>query len=164
MLARGILVLAVLALLLVACGGNAPGQPSTSTAQSAKPLDCGKDRKGSKAAVRQLFAVLRSGDEERVLDALATGGRFEWLSVYDKSGKAIVSGRANRKAAAAAVADFGGLPLRATDFQNIDKPSRTMDYGFSGTWGGRKMGGKGAIDCSQGRSRVLSIALPFNVR
>jgi len=72
--------------------------------------------------------------------------------------------RNKRRATAAAVADHGGLPLRVTDFMNIDRPSRTMDFGFHGTWRGMKAVGKGALDCDQGRARVLSVGLRANVK
>ena len=156
--------LVVTSLLVSACGNSASGD--TSSSQDSTPaavLDCGTGEAGSKHAVRQFFSVLRSGDEQRVLDALAKGGRFEWLTVYDKRRKPIVDVRGNRRAAAAAVADYGGLPLRATNFMNIDRPSATTDFGFEGTWRARAMVGKGALDCDQGRARVLSIKLPFKV-
>ena len=72
-----------------------------------------------------------------MLNALATDGRFELIAVLDENGsKAIVDVLRNRRVAAAVVADYGGLPLRVTDFMNIDKPSRTTDFGFFGTWRG----------------------------
>lgn len=165
MLPRGIAVVVAVACAFVpqACGGSTPGR-ALSVADTSPPLDCGNDKGGSKRAVHQFFAVLRSGDEERILDALARGGRFEWISVTDRSGEAVVLARGNRRKAAAAVADLGGLPIRAARFQNVDRPSRTMDFGLrTGLWDGRRMGGKGAIDCVQGRGRVLSLALPFRV-
>jgi hypothetical protein len=152
--------------LLAGCGDDASGDPTPESAAAGKPLDCGQGKRGSKAAVRRFFAVLRSGDERRVLRALATGGRFEWIWVADKSGDTIVDVRGGhqRRAAAAAVADYGGLPLRVGEFQNIDRPSRTMDFGYRGTWRGRGMIGKGALDCRQGRARVLTVGLPFDVK
>lgn len=157
-------ILVVAMALVSACGGDASGGGPPDTASTSGPLQCGQTKKGSKRAVRTFFAALRSGDEQRVLDALATGGRFEWLNVGDKDGTPVLpSLRNKRRATAAAVADYGGLPLRVTDFMNIDRPSRTMDFGFYGTWRGRKAVGKGALDCEQGRARVLSVALRFNV-
>jgi hypothetical protein len=158
-------VLAVALMLVSACGGDASGGGPTNAASAPGPLDCGQVRDGSKRAVRTFFAVLRSGDEQRVLDALATSGRFEWLNVGGKDGTPVLPTlRKKRRATAAAVAHLGGLPLRVTDFMTIDRPSRTMDFGFYGTWRGRKAVGKGALDCEQGRARVLSVALRFNVK
>jgi hypothetical protein len=157
-------ILVVALALVSACGGDASGGGPSDAAPVSGPLQCGQTKNGSKRAVRTFFAALRSGDEQRVLDALATGGRFEWLNVGGKDGTPVLpSLRNKRRATAAAVADYGGLPLRVTDFMNIDRPSRTMDFGFFGTWRGRKAIGKGALDCDQGRARVLSVALRFNL-
>jgi len=166
--------LLALALVLIAgvasgCSGESSTQaserPSARAASADGPLDCGQGKKGSKHAVRTFFAVLRTGKEDRVLDALATDGRFEWLNVGDRDGTPVLPALRNRRrATAAAIADYGGLPLRVADFMNIDRPSRTMDFGFWGKWRGRKMVGKGALDCEQGRARVLSAALRFNMK
>lgn len=152
--------------LLAGCGGDASGDPVSGSAPPAgTPLDCGQGRHEAKDAVREFLSVLRSGDEQAVLRTLATGGRFEWISVHDKRGNPIVEVRGrHRRRAAAAVADVGGLPLRVTEFMNIDRPSRTTDFGFWGKWNGRKAAGKGAIDCEQGRARVLSVGLPFELK
>jgi len=156
-------LIATLSLVLIpACGdGSAAGGDAGGNSVAAAPLDCGEGKTGAEHAVRAFFAILRSGDEDRVLDALAPDGRFEWITIYDKTNSALVDVRGNRRAAATAVADYGGLPLRVTDFSNIDSPSRTTDFGFRGTWRGREIVGKGALDCAQGRARVLSIGLPF---
>ena len=146
-------------MLLSACGASANGEPGTITASSPAPLDCGQDKSGSKRAVRQFFRILRTGDEARVLDSLATDGRFEWITALNKKDSP-VNVRGNRRKAAAAVAKYGGLPLRVTEFMNIDRPSGTTDFGFFGTWRGKRTTGKGAIDCNQGRARVLSVAIP----
>jgi len=158
-------VAAVALALVAACGGAASGGAPSDLPAASGPLHCGQGEKGSKRAVRTFFAALRSGDEQRVLDALATGGRFEWLNVGGRNGDPVLPTLRNRRrATAAAVADYGGLPLRVTDFMNIDRPSRTMDFGFFGAWRGRKAVGKGALDCEQGRARVLSVGLRFNVK
>jgi len=158
------IALVAASLLVSACGGSASGdRPGSQGSAPAAPLDCGAGEAGSKHAVREFFSVLRSGDEQGVLDALATGGRFEWLTIYDKRRKTIVDVHGNRRAAAAAVAEYGGLPVRATNFMNIDRPSATTDFGFEGTWAGRAVVGKGALDCRQGRARVLTIELSFKV-
>ena len=148
------------ALIVVGCSDDSTATSSAPPSSAAAPLDCGQTKKGSKRAVRAFFAVLRSGDEQRVLGALATGGRFEWLNVGRQNGTPVLPALRNkRRATAAAVADRGGLPLRVTKFMNIDRPSGTMDFGFFGMWKGRKAVGKGALDCNQGRARVLSVGI-----
>ena len=39
-----------------------------------------------------------------------------------------------------------------------------MDFGFFGKWDGRDAPGKGALDCEQGRARVLTMGLPFKAK
>lgn len=151
----------VTALVIAGCDDSATtGEAAAATATAAGPLDCGQSKKGAKRAVRTFFAILRTGDEQLVLDALATGGRFEWLNVGKRDGTPVLPARrGKRHATAAAVAGRGGLPIRVTSFMNIDRPSGTTDLGFFGKWKGRKLVGKGAIDCNQGRARVLSAAI-----
>lgn len=139
--------------------GSASGELVAVAASTPAPLDCGQGKSGSKRAVRQFFRILRTGDEAKVLDSLATNGRFEWITALNRKNSPI-NVRGDRRAAAAAIARYGGLPLRVTEFMNIDEPSGTMDFGFFGTWNGKRMNGKGAIDCNQGKARVLSVALP----
>lgn len=160
--------LAALALILIAgvssgCSGEPASQASeqaTRPSSAIGPLDCGQGKDGSERAVRTFFAALRSGGESRILDALATGRRFEWVNVGRRDGSPVLPALRNkRRATATAIAEFGGLPIRATEFMNIDRPSRTMDFGFWGKWRNRQMVGKGAVDCEQGRARVLSAAV-----
>lgn len=147
-------------LLPAACGSSeAPSSAPSSRQPLPERLDCGKDRNGSRAAFRQFAEVLSRGDAGLIRSVLADRPRFGWISAH-RRGRALVLVRKRPNEAARKVARRGGLPLEINRFMNIDRPSRTTDAGFSGSWGGRKrFVGKGAIDCRQGRAIVLSLAV-----
>jgi hypothetical protein len=152
-------VIALLGISVAACGGN--GDQGTTTGSSGlSRLDCGNSKAGSEGAMRQFAAIVRGGDEQKILSVLAKPGRFEWISVQDARGPDL-SVRNDRVRAAEAVAQRGGLPIKISRFGNSEPPRRTTDLGFRGVWDGtRPFNGKAALDCRVGKARVLSIGIP----
>jgi len=87
-----------MALALVAAGLDDSSTATSSTpAAAAAPLDCGVGKKGSKEAARQLAAVNRSGDKQRIFNALATQGRFIWIIGLNRTGKPFLEEKNNRR-------------------------------------------------------------------
>jgi hypothetical protein len=127
--------------------------------QSSVRLECGDNRSGTKAAVRQLVEILRRGEEDEIRAVLMPRIDFGWLSVHVAKGRDLVArgpGEAARK-----VARRGGLPMEVTRFENVGRPNRNTDAGFVGRWRGeRHLNGKTALNCNEGRAIVLSIGVP----
>ena len=158
-------LLAGLVPVVAGCDQDTP-TPAEDTANPTPKPECGSGRAGSKAAFRQLATILASGDEGRIHTALADAPRFAWISALDIPGPEL-NVKDNPEKAARVVAQRGGLPITITDFQNIERPSRTTDAGFGWRWGGEgelprndQLIGKGAIDCTEGKAIVLSLAGP----
>lgn len=113
-----LLVAAAALAFLGGCGeGTEPGE-ATVTAKPFSKLDCGHGRAGSKAAFRQFAEILASGDEAQIRAMLVDQPRFAWISAQGGVTGPEVSVRRDPDAAAAAVADRGGLPFQITRFQN----------------------------------------------
>jgi hypothetical protein len=142
------------------CGEETEPGEATVTAKPFSKLDCGHGRAGSKAAFRQFAEILASGDEAQIRAMLVDQPRFAWISAQGGVTGPEVSVRRDPDAAAAAVADRGGLPFQITRFQNIDPPGRATDAGFRGRWDQtRGLFGKGVIDCERGKAIVLSVGV-----
>lgn len=155
----------LLAGLLAGCGTD--GSDGVTADGVARPtlagdtrLDCGATERGSKRAFRFFLRILRSGDEARILSVLTKAPRFEWISVIRPNGDPIVNVRDDRREAAVAIAERGGLPLRVRRFTHVEKPRRTTDFGFTAGWDEERGAiGKAALDCDAGSARVMSVAL-----
>jgi hypothetical protein len=154
-----------LVLLTPGCSGGGDSSASSTVAESLSHvpthLDCGSSVAGSERALRQFFTVLRTGDETQIRSVLANRKRFFWLGVNSVGphGPQIEARPRHRPARAArAVAQLGGLPLRVVSFTNSERPDRETGLGFTGRWSGtRRVVGKAAIDCTQGKAIVLSV-------
>ena len=165
MRATGAALLALVLGLAVAAGagfgssGSGEAAPTSAAATDAA-LDCGSTVRDSKRALRSFLRILDRGREARILSVLAKPRRFEWIFVNRPNGNPIVGVRNDRREAAAAVAERGGLPLRITRFMNAERPRRSTDFGFEAEWKGRRGAvGKAVLDCHVGKARVLSVGL-----
>jgi hypothetical protein len=158
---------AVVVLLATGCSGGGDASSRGSSASIPSRLDCGSGVAGSERALRQFFAILRTGNEGEIRSVLADPGRFAWLTVGSKDARGqhwFVNVRHDPGEAARAVAQRGGLPLRIVRFTNSEAPHRTTDLGFTGRWNGtRPLVGKAAIDCKPGKARVLSVAVKRDI-
>jgi hypothetical protein len=147
---------------LGACGSDSTdptGVDTTTAAPVSTRLDCGKGKAGSQHALRHFTAILRRGNRSEIRSVLIDRPRFFALSALGHPGPD-VSVRGNPDAAARAVANHGGLPVRITTFGNADPPRRTTDFGFRGVWHGtRPAEGKAAIDCNVGKVIVFNVAV-----
>jgi hypothetical protein len=157
----------VTSVALIGCGGGSGSIDPPAREKGMAKLDCGRGLRGSKAAFDQYLALLRDGDEAAIRSVLGprgdpARGAFGWISVGSKE-RSIIDIRGNPGQAAKRVAALGGLPLRITEFMNIERPRRVTDAGFRGRWGSRKpFVGKGALNCERGTAVVLSVALLDN--
>ena len=155
--------LGVVAISLAVTIAAIAGASSRQEGPDPPKLDCGTDKQGSKVAFHQFMGILREGDEAKVRAVLEDGHDFAWLSAgtgEDGERPHIYQRRPND--AARAVARHAGLPIVIERFFNVDKPSRTTDAGFEGTWGNHALIGKGAINCIDGAAIVLSVAVRKN--
>jgi hypothetical protein len=124
-------------------------------------LNCGSTVAGSERALRQFVVILRNGDERQIRSVLADRGRFFALSVQGNGkGGPDLSVRGDPDEAAKAAAERDSFPLmltRVTRFESSERAHRTTDFGFVGRWSGnRRVIGKAAIDCTQGKVIVLA--------
>jgi hypothetical protein len=158
LLGLGILV----CIALGACGSDSTdptGVDTTTAAPVSARLDCGKGKAGSEDALRHFTAILRRGNRSEIRSVLIDRPRFFALSAQGHPGPD-VSVRGNPEAAARAVADHGGLPVRITTFGNSEPPRRTTDFGFRGVWNGtRRVVGKAAIDCKVRKVIVFNVGV-----
>jgi hypothetical protein len=117
-------------------------------------------RCGKQARVPPVLLNSASRDEAQVRSILADRPRFTWVSVNSNRGSHSgphVNACGDPDEAARAVARHGGLPLRLVSFTNADPPQRDSGFGFRGRWNGtRKVVGRAAIDCEQGKAIVLA--------
>jgi hypothetical protein len=151
----------VVGVALGACGSDStdPTGIDTTTAPLVSRLDCGKGKAGSEHALRHFTAILRRGNRSEIRSVLIDRPRFFALSALGHPGPD-VSVRGNPDAAARAVANHGGLPVRITTFGNSEPPRRTTDFGFQGVWNDtRQVDGKAAIDCKLGKVIVFNVAV-----
>jgi hypothetical protein len=162
---REALAISAVAIFVVGgCSGSGDGTRASTASDVSAPvrtrLECGHDLAGSKHALRQFFSILRAGDEAQVRSVLADRPRFMWVSVNSNRGShrgPHIDIRGSPGKAAKAVARSGGLRLRLVSFMNSEPPHRTTDFGFYGRWGRtRKVVGKAAIDCKEGKAIVLA--------
>lgn len=157
---------AVIALALIGGSAGCSGESSTasseasSSAAAAEKIDCGKTKTSAKRALRHLVAVqLSQDDESLILPLLAKPADFFAIGVGSQSGNEFVQSE-NRREAARAIADYGGLRLRIDRFMNAEKPHRVTDFGFHATWNDRRPAmGKAALDCKAGTVIVLGVAV-----
>jgi hypothetical protein len=151
----------VVCVALGACGSDStdPTGTDTTTAPLVSRLDCGKGKAGSEHALRHFTAILRRGNRSEIRSVLIDRPRFFALSALGHPGPD-VSVRGNPGAAARAVANHGGFPVRITTFGNSEPPRRATDFGFRGVWNGsRPVVGKAAIDCTQGKVIVFNVGV-----
>jgi hypothetical protein len=152
----------VVCLALAACGSDSTDRTDVDTT-TAPPvsahLDCRKGKAGSEHALRHFTAILRRGSRSEIRSVLIDRPRFFALSAQGHPGPD-VGVRGKPDAAARAVANHGGFPVRITTFGNADPPRRTTDFGFLGVWNGtRRVNGKAAIDCTVGKVIVFNVAV-----
>ena len=151
------LVIAAGVSFAIVSGGQA-GPPKWSSPAETVSIDCGSSKAGAKKALRSFAGVLRRGDEQEILSLLAGRKRFFALGAGSANGSFV--GSTNPRDAAKQIADYGGLPIRIDEFMNADRPSRVTDFGFFGTWNGRRPArGKAAIDCKAGTVIVFNVGV-----
>jgi hypothetical protein len=150
---------------LLGCGSGSPEPNFPTVVHTAPPspvhvhLDCGKGTAGSERALRQFSAILRQGNQLKIRAALIDRPRFFAVSANGRPGPSI-SVRGDPGTAAQVIAANGGLPVRIDRFMNSEGPSRNTDFGFRGRWNGtRKLIGKAAIDCTQGKVIAFNVGV-----
>jgi hypothetical protein len=161
---KALATVALLGAVLAGCGGGSSetnkAAGGTTTASPVRAhLDCAKGRAGSEAALRHFTTILRGGSQREIRSVLIDRPRFFALSANGKPDPN-VNVRYDPDKAARAVADRGGLPITIARFMNSEPPSRNADFGFRGHWNGaRRLIGKAAIDCTQGKVIVFNVGV-----